>query len=109
MVDQNESFCSCDCDCQYEFSQLIDDLIKDIQHLESETVRTRYELSRHLTYPYDEYLRSDILSDLGRRYSDHPAYQVYIQLLYNNQDPMETDAWCDHICRLAHGHDDSEY
>ena len=74
MVDQNERFCSCHCDCQYEFSQLIDDLIKDIQHLESETVRTRYELSRHLTYPYNEYLRSDILSDLGRRYSDHPTY-----------------------------------
>ena len=109
MVDQNERFCSCDCDYQYEFSQLIDDLIKDIQHLESETVRTRYELSRHLQYPYDEYLRSDILSDLGRRYSDHPAYQVYIQLLYNNQDPMETDAWCEHICRLANGHVDSEY
>lgn len=109
MVDQNNRFYSCDCDCQYEFCQLIDDLIKDIQHLESETVRTRYELSRHLTYPYNEYLRSDILSDLGRRYSDHPAYQVYIQLLYNNQDPMETDEWCEHICRLAHGHNDSEY
>ena len=109
MVDQNNRFYSCDCDCQYEFCQLIDDLIKDIQHLESETVRTRYELSRHLTYPYNEYLRSDILSDLGRRYSDHPTYQIYIQLLYNNQDPMETDEWCEHICRLANGHVDSEY
>ncbi|MDO9493758.1 hypothetical protein, partial [Acetobacterium sp.] len=67
------------------------------------------QLSRHLKYPYDEYLRSDILSDLGRRYNDHPAYQVYIELLYNNQDPMETDEWCDHIYRLAHGHNDSEY
>ncbi len=107
MADQNDFFCCCD--CRYEFCQLINELIEDIKHLESETVRTRYELSRHLQYPYDEYLRSDILSDLGRRYSDHPAYQVYIQLLYNNQDPMETDEWCEHICRLANGHVDSEY
>ena len=64
MSDPNE-ICS-DCTCLYEFCQLIDDLIKDIQHLESETVRTRYELSKHLEYPYDDYLRSDILSDLGR-------------------------------------------
>ncbi|KNZ40148.1 hypothetical protein [Acetobacterium bakii] len=98
-----------DCSYRYEFCQLIDDLIKDIKHLESETVRTRYELSRHLECPYNEYLRSDILSDLARRYSDNSAYQIYIQLLYNNQDPMESDEWCEHIYRLAHGHDDSEY
>jgi len=107
MDEQNEI--SSNCASLYEFCELIDDLIKDIKHLESETVRTRYELSRHLEYPFDEYLRSDILSDLGRRYNDHPAYQVYIQLLYNNQDPMETEEWCEHICRLAHGHVDSEY
>lgn len=71
--------------------------------------RITNELSRHLACPYDEYIRSDILSDLGRRYIDHPAYQVYIQLLYNNQDPMETDECCEHICRLANDHDDSEY
>lgn len=107
MADRNEI--SHNCFSLSEFCQLIDDLIKDIKHLESETVKTRYELSRHLEYPYDEYLRSDILSDLARRYNDHPAYQVYIELLYNNQDPMETDEWCDHIYRLAHGHNDSEY
>lgn len=106
MSDLNEIWS--DCSCRYEFCQLIDDLIKDIQHLESETVRTRYELSKYLEYPYDEYLRSDILSDLAGRYWDNPAYKVYIQLLYNNQDPMETDEWCEQIYRLAHGHDDSE-
>jgi hypothetical protein len=94
--------------CLYEFCRLVDYLIKDIQHLESETVRTRYELSRHLEYPYDEYLRSDILSDLAGRYSDNPAYKAYIQLFYNNQDPMESDEWCEHIYRLAHGHDDPD-
>jgi len=109
MVDRNRNKRFCNGSCLSEFCQLIDELIKDIKHLESETVRTCYELSRHLESPYDEYLRSDILSDLGRRYNDHPAYQVYIQFLYNNQDPMETDEWCEHICRLAHGHVDSEY
>ena len=32
----------------YEFCQLIEYLIFDIQHLETEVVKTRYELSRYL-------------------------------------------------------------
>ncbi|MBF4691588.1 hypothetical protein [Fusibacter ferrireducens] len=92
----------------YEFCRLIDCLIKDIQHLESETVKTRYTLSKYLEPPYDEFMRSDILSGLAGRYYDHPAYKIYIQLLYNNQDPMDSDEWVDHITNLTHDHDDSE-
>ncbi len=86
-----------------EFCWLIDLLVKDIQHLESETVKTRYELSKHLIHPYDVYLRSDILSDLSVRYTDNPTYQFYIQLFYDGQDPMETDEFNNHIYRLSHG------
>lgn len=37
-----------DCDNLYQFCKLIDVMIKDIQHLETETVRYRYALSRYL-------------------------------------------------------------
>jgi hypothetical protein len=93
----------------YEFCKLIDVMINDIKHLESETVRYRYALSCYLPDHEKENLRSDILSNLADRYYWSEAYQQYIQMFYNNQDPMDSDEWCEHICRLAHGHDDSEY
>jgi len=93
----------------YEFCKLIDVMINDIKYLESETVRYRYALSCYLPDHEKENLRSDILSNLADRYYWSEAYQQYIQMFYNNQDPMDSDEWCEHICRLAHGHDDSEY
>ena len=77
--------------------------------MESETVRTRYESSRHLSHPYDEYLRNGIISDLAGRYGNDPAYQAYLKLMYNNRDPMESDEWVEYIQRLAHGQDDSKH
>lgn len=86
----------------YDFCKLIDQLIKDIQHLESEVVKTRYQLSNHLDEQERTCLRCDILSNLGGRYSGTPAYDEYVQLFYNSQDPMESDEWVTHICNLAH-------
>lgn len=91
----------------YEFIRLIDLLVQDILHLEAETVRTRYELSRYLPHPYDDNLRGEIVSDLSGRYSDDPAYQLYMKLMYNSQDPMESDKWVSHINNLAHGLSDN--
>ena len=45
-------------------------------------------LSQYLPAPYDESLRSDILSDLAGRYADHPAYQRYIELTHDKKDPL---------------------
>ena len=92
-----------DCPGMYEFIRLIDCLVKDICHLESETVCTRYELSRHLPHPYDDELRGDIVSDLAGRYGHDPAYQVYMKLMYDNRDPMQSDEYASQIRRLAHG------
>ena len=86
-----------------DFIHLIDCLVKDIIHLESEIVRTRYELSRYLKYPYDELMRSDIFSNLSARYDSNPVYQLYINLLYDNQDPLASDEWLKHIQNLANG------
>ena len=35
-----------DCDILYQFCKLVDVMIKDIQHLEAETVRYRYVYSK---------------------------------------------------------------
>jgi hypothetical protein len=83
--------------------RLIEVLISDIQHLESEVVRMRYELSRYLPAKERELLRSDILSNLGGRYAGNPAYDVFVREWCNGTDPMDSDEWVEHIWRLAHG------
>ena len=87
----------------FEFCQLIEYLILDIQHLETEVVKTRYQLSHYLPAPQGGSLRCDILSDLGGRYSDHPAYATYISLVHDGYDPMDSDEWVQHIIQTAQG------
>ena len=93
----------------YEFCQLIEYLIFDIQHLETEVVKTRYELSRYLPDQQGELLRGEILSDLGGRYSDHPAYAAYIGLFHDDFDPMDSDEWLHHIIQVAQGNSSNKY
>ena len=69
--------------------ELIDELLKDIQHLELECISTRYLLSQHMDEEQGSLLRSDILENLGRRHYDSPAYQLFKELLYDGGDPME--------------------
>jgi hypothetical protein len=91
------------CSVVNEFCLLIDYLIQDIQYLESETVKTRYKLSLHLTPPYGEYLRCEILSDLASRYYEYPAYGIYLELMHDNKDPMESDEYVKRLLRIAKG------
>ena len=86
-----------------DYFRLIEALISDIQHLESEVVCTRYELSRHLPEKERELLHSDILANLGGRYAGSPAYDVFVRQWCNGTDPMDSDEWVEHIWRLAHG------
>ncbi len=88
---------------RYEFCQLIEYLILDIQHLEIEVVATRFELSRHLDPPHGDNLRYDILSDLSGRYFDHPAYTKYLELCHGSLDPMDSDEWIQLITEAARG------
>jgi len=94
-----------DCDILYQFCKLVDVMIEDIQHLEAETVRYRYALSCYLPDPEKINLRSDILSNLAGCYCWSEAYQQYMQLFYNKQDPMDSDTYVEHMIRLAQGQD----
>ena len=95
-----------DSDCLVLISdvfQLIEAMLADIQHLESEVVRTRYELNNHLSERERNLLRSDILSNLGGRYAGDPAYDTFVQEWWGGSDPMDSDEWVEHIWQLAHG------
>lgn len=69
--------------------ELVDNLIKEIQHLELECISTRYLLSEYMDGEEGDLLRSDILENLGRRFGNDPAYELYRNLLYAGGDPME--------------------
>jgi len=97
------------CEIINEFLKLIDMMLKDIQSLEVLCVRARYEISKYLESPYDEYLKSDILSGLSRSYNDNPAYHYYIQEIYDGGDPMSFKEWLDTIHDAARGKDSSDF
>ncbi len=86
-----------------DYCQLIHYLIQDIQHLETEVVRTRFQLSRYLSELDGINLQADILSDLAGRYEDHPAYLHYIDLYHSNLDPLNSDEWTEHIISVSCG------
>ena len=109
MADFDMDYDNCTgCKDIYEFCQLTDYLISDIQHLESEVVRLRYVLSSYLSKQDCEMLRCDILSDLAGRYYWHTAYQQYISKYCNGHDPMESDKYVEHMLNLSHGKDDPD-
>jgi hypothetical protein len=93
------------CDgCVMDFYDLIDLLVKDIQHLETKTVYLRYTLSRLLPDKYDgEMLRCDIFHDLTRNHFDQPAYQRYISSYCGGRDPNEDEAYVNLLMRISRG------
>ena len=80
----DEVNCADSCEAVTALCELIDELLKDIQHLELECISTRYLLSRHMDEEQGSLLRSDILENLGRRHYDSPAYQLFKELLYDS-------------------------
>ena len=85
----DEVNCADSCEAVTALCALIDELLKDIQHLELECIGTRYLLSQHMEEEQGSLLRSDILENLGRRHYGSPAYQMFKELQYNGGDPME--------------------
>ncbi len=85
----DEINCADSCETVTALCDLVDNLVKDIQHLELECISTRYLLSQYMDEEQGEFLRMDILENLGRRFHDDPAYTLYRNLLYDGGDPME--------------------
>ena len=85
----DEVNCADSCESVIALWALIDELLKDIQHIELECISTGYLLSQHMDEEQGSLLRSDILENLGRRHYDSPAYQLFKELLNNGGDPME--------------------
>ena len=83
----DEVNCADSCEAVTALCELIDELLKDIQHLELECISTRYLLSRSMDEDQGRLLRSDILENLGHRHCGSPAYQLFKALRYNGGIP----------------------
>ena len=61
------------CDLITSYLDLIDAMVKDIQHLKAETIRARYELSRKYDPEHKWITTVDILSNLDMQHYDSMA------------------------------------
>ena len=72
------------CELIQSFLELVDSMVKDIQHLKAETVKARYELSQKLDPEHQWTTGADILSDLDTPHYDNLAYQEYMRIYYDD-------------------------
>jgi len=90
-----------------DFCELIEAMVEDILSLEEDLVRWRKALIPHLNERNAEGLQSDILDGLARNYQDMAAYDLYLKLRHQGNDPMEADEHCELMTRLRQGIDES--
>lgn len=98
-----------DCELINSFLELVDDMVRDIQHLKAETIRARYELSKELDPDHTWITPVDICSNLDMPHYDNLAYQEYVRIFYDGGDPMSFKGFVDSIVNLAKGIDDGRY
>ena len=97
------------CELIGSYLELIDAMVKDIQHLKAETIRARYELSQKFDPDHKWITTVDILSNLDMSHYDSMAYQQYVSLYYDGGDPLSFKEYVDSMVNLAKGIDDGQY
>ena len=97
------------CELITAYLELIDAMVRDMQHLKAETIRARYELSQKIDPDHKWITTVDILSNLDMPHYDSLAYQQYVSLYYDGGDPLSFKSYIDSMVRLAKGIDDDQY
>ncbi|MCC6094187.1 MAG: hypothetical protein LIV24_04060 [Eubacterium sp.] len=97
------------CELIASYMELIDAMVRGIQHLKAETIRARYELSLKFDPEHKWITTVDILSDLNKPHYESLAYQQYVRTYYDGGDPLSFKEYVDSMVRLAQGVDDETY
>lgn len=97
------------CELIASYMELIDAMVRDIQHLKAETIRARYELSQKFDPDHKWITTVDILSNLNMPHYDSMAYQQYVSTYYDGRDPLSFKEYVDSMVQLAQGIDDGTY
>lgn len=64
-----------DCELVHSFLELVDSMVRDIQHLKAEAIRARYELSQECNPEHKWITTVDLLSNLDMPHYDSLAYE----------------------------------
>lgn len=97
------------CELTASYMELIDAMVRDIQHLKAEAIRARYELSQKFDPEHKWITTVDILSNLDMPHYDSMAYQQYVSLYYDGGDPLSFKEYVDSMVGIAKGIDDGKY
>ena len=76
------------CELIHSFLELVDSMVRDIQHLKAETIRARYELSQKYDREHTWITTVDILSDLDMPHYDNLAYPDYLRIYSVGRVPV---------------------
>ena len=97
------------CELIRSFLELVDAMVRDIQHLKAEAVRARYRFAMETDPERKQITTVDILSDLDMPHYDSLAYQEFSRICYDEGDPMAFKEFTDSMVQLAKGIDDGRY
>ena len=97
------------CELIDSFLELVDAMVKDMQHLKAETIRARYQLGCKLDPEHKWITTVDILSNLDMPHYDSTAYQEFMRIYYDGGAPLPFKDYIDSMARLASGIDDGHY
>ena len=98
-----------ECELIRSFLELVDAMVKDIQHLKAEAIRARYRLAMETDPACEQITTVDLLSDLDMPHYDSLAYQEFSRICYDGGDPMAFKEFVDSMIQLAKGIDDGRY
>ena len=98
-----------DCELIRSFLELVDAMVRDIQHLKAEAIRARYRFAMETDPERKQITTVDILSDLDMPHYDCLAYQEFFRICYDGGDPMAFKEFTDSMVQLAKGIDDGRY
>lgn len=74
----------------HDFLALTDAMVNEILLLEEEVIRWRKAIMKFLSPDWADGLDQDIFSGLSRPFYDFKAYVIFMNLMYDGKDPMES-------------------
>ena len=99
--------CISDCDTVCSFLKLTDEMVKTILELDEELIRWRQALIKYLPTEWADGLQQDIFNNTSHDFEGDPAYDLYVRLVCDGQDPQQDTSKIARLYRLAKGTDET--
>lgn len=104
-----------DCELSRSFLELVDAMLRDVQHLKYKTFRARYRFAMEMNLDHKRITTVDILSVLGIPHYGSLASRIWynfkeiIRFMQNRRSPMAFKEFVDSMMQLTKGIDSGRY